>query len=123
MQLKKGKDLKYSKLKTNEYLISNKFTVQQSKLLFKIRSRMLAVKMNFKNKYKDNEVLLQCKICNNGEMDDQQHVISCPSIANNQNINFKYSDLFSENLSTVKAAIIQFEKSWNEMSTKTESIF
>ena len=84
---------------------------------------MLAVKMNFRNKYKDNEILLQCKICNSGQMDDQQHVISCVALSNNQNLNIEYSDLFSENLSTVKIAIQKFEKSWNEMCTKRESIF
>ena len=46
----KSKLVEYSKLETSKYLLSNIFTVAQSKLLFKLRSRMLDVKMNFKNK-------------------------------------------------------------------------
>ena len=69
-------------------------------LLFKIRSRMLEVKMNFKEKYLNNDKLLLCKLCENDDLDEQSHVTLCPAVKNNQNLQF----------------ISQFEASWNEMS-------
>ena len=56
----KGKDLTYTKLKTENYLINEKFSPQESKLLFKLRSRMLNVKGIFKSKYLNNDTFLQC---------------------------------------------------------------
>ena len=91
----KSKLVEYSKLETSKYLLSNIFTVAQSKLLFKLRSRMLDVKMNFKNKFNDDINLLKCNQCNTGELDDQSHIISCKVIDNNKNLTIKYSDLFS----------------------------
>ena len=63
----KGKGLKYDKLEMQTYLWSDKLSLKEAKLLFKIRTRMLDVKTNFKNKYirkntpeYDN---LLCEIC------------------------------------------------------------
>ena len=118
----KSKEVQYHKLETSNYLMSNIFTVAQSKLLFKLRSRMLEVKMNFKNEYNDYIDLLMCKQCNSGEFDDQRHVISCKVLDNNKNSTIKYIDLFSKDLNTVKRAITVYEKSWNEMRTRSSQV-
>ena len=117
----KSKVAEYNKLETSGYLRSNIFTVTQSRLLFKIRSRMLDVKMNFKNHYNDDITLLICDQCNSGEVDDQSHILSCKVLENTKNITVKYSDLFSRNLKIVKKAIIEYEKSWDEMCTRKSS--
>ena len=57
----KNKHIEYSKLETSKYLLSNMFSVTQSRILFKLRTRMLDVKANFKNKYQNNISLLVCK--------------------------------------------------------------
>ena len=85
----KSKVAEYNKLETSGYLRSNIFTVTQSRLLFKIRSRMLDVKMNFKNNYNDDITLLTCDQCNSGEMDDQSHILSCKVLENTKNITVK----------------------------------
>ena len=82
---------------------------------------MLDVKMNFKNHYNDDITLLTCDQCNSGEMDDQSHILSCKVIENTKNMTVKYSDLFSKNLKIVKKAIIEYEKSWDEMCTRKSS--
>ena len=64
-------------------------TVLASNDLVKLKF-LFKLTMNFWNKYKDNEALLQCKICNGGQMDDEQHVILCPALIHNQNTNFHY---------------------------------
>ena len=58
-QHSKSKEAEYFKLETSKYLMSNMFSVTQSRLLFKLRSRMLQVKMNFKNECNDDINLLR----------------------------------------------------------------
>ena len=56
-------------------------------------------------------------------MDDQQHVTICSGLTSNQNINFEYSNIFSDNLSTVKSALDVYQRSWDEMRQKRDPIF
>ena len=70
LQLQKGKHskvmkLSYSKLKMQKYLKGNKnnSTVEEAQMIFKLRSRMADVKLNFRNKYEG----LQCDICKDEE--------------------------------------------------------
>ena len=111
----KGDNLDYTKLEINEYFRSKTITVAQALLLFKIRSRMLDVKMNFRDKYRNDDTLLQCDLCSNGDLDDQSHVIQCSALVKNQNTQFDYNTLFSENLVILKKAITEYEAAWNEM--------
>ena len=57
----KGKELKYSYLKMQKYLRPSQIniTYDDSITIFRIRSRMTYVKVNFKGKYEN----LACKIC------------------------------------------------------------
>ena len=111
----KNKHIEYDKLETSKYLLSNMFSVQQSRLLFKLRTRILDVKANFKNKFQNDFDQLQCNLCDSDKIEDQKHVIECTKIKNNMNIMISYQDLFSKNLNIVKRAIDKYEKSWNEM--------
>ena len=111
----KGDNLEYARLETNKYLLSKVITAPQALLLFKIRSRMLNVKMNFKETYQNDIILLQCDLCSSGKLDDQTHVPMCPALQSNQNIQFDYSKLFSTNVTILKKAITEYEAAWNEM--------
>ena len=55
----------YSKLKMQKYLKANKndIKVEEAQILFKLRSRMADVKVNFRNKYE----VLECDICKDEE--------------------------------------------------------
>ena len=46
--------ISYKKLRTQNYLISTKFTNKEKELLIKLRTRMLDVKDNFKQKYEND---------------------------------------------------------------------
>ena len=84
-----------------KYLKSSKFSNYQVEMLFKLRSRNIDVKSNFKSKYKFNNILnLQCRMINCFEIEDQEHILKCKVIISNlsktsplKNIN--YNDLFS----------------------------
>ena len=45
----KVKNIKYDKLELQQYMADSKFTSNNIKLLFKLRTRMVQVKANFKN--------------------------------------------------------------------------
>ena len=77
----KGSNLSYSNLKMGHYFSSNLTTTKQCKLLFKIRTEMLDVKDNFRNKFISDTTKLPeavyCTYCTTNSIEDQQHVIEC----------------------------------------------
>ena len=108
----KGRNLTYSKFKTMNYLISGQLSPQEAKLMFKLRSRMLNVKGNFKNKYLNNDTFLQCQKCLSGILESQEHIIDCDIFETKPDIN--YNDIFCDDMQKVKTALTEFQKAWNE---------
>ena len=95
----------YKKLRIQDYLISTKFSNHEKELLIKLRTRMVDVKDNFKQKYEDN---MSCDLC--GEYENQQHLLECKTLIENckslyDDSTIRYEDLFStvnKQLSAVK---------------------
>ena len=89
---------------------------QDSKLLFKLRSRMVEVKTNFRNKSSD----LSCPVCKLTE-DTQKHVMECTKLLSRRNIMVskitRYSHIFSEDIEKQKVALETFKSFWNEKKT------
>ena len=111
---KKGKFLKYNNLKLQNYLKSDKFTTTEAKFLFKIRSNMLNVKSNFKQKYKNNDLQseedsIKCELCKK-HADDQESLLSCEALNITESIN--YANLFSENCTIAVEATRVYRKIW-----------
>ena len=77
------------------YLLSNKLFVKEAKMLFKIRTRMIEVKRNYKNKYlnknKSEYESLLCGICKTHE-DNTENIFLCPELGNIEENRF--DDLF-----------------------------
>ena len=74
-------------------------TIQQCKLLFSLRSKMLPVRCNFKSSYAD----LSCQVCEDTNIQDSQsHILQCDILVENENMlvstKSKYCDLFSSDL-------------------------
>ena len=70
-------DVKHENLKMQNYLKSNKFTISQNEAeeIFKLRSRMMDVKLNFRGMHET----LECDICNE-EDGSQKHLLECSEI-------------------------------------------
>ena len=87
----KTENLKFVGFKPSEYLLSKNLTVEEIKTLFRLRSRMVEVKENFKNAHKDN---LWCRLCQLFK-ENQQHLLECPVIRVNLKgvINFQELDI------------------------------
>ena len=71
----------------------------EASIIFKTRSRMLEVKNNYKNKYRD----LKCRMCNNHE-EDQMHALQmCPELPKRGIEPVTMTEIFSENITSLKA--------------------
>ena len=106
-KLSKVKSVPHSDIKMEQYLQPSVLEINQSKLLFSLRSRMLEVKVNFKNKYSD----LKCPICKESN-DSQEHVFECEQILKKCNIvvdkHILYFHIFEKDVETQVAALRLF---------------
>ena len=69
---------------------------QNHPLMFRLKNRVIDVKINYRQKYKDN---LQCRLCNSAE-ESQPHLVVCPELMIDNKLreafkNYCYSDIFS----------------------------
>ena len=93
----KSKNVKYSELKMQNYLKPSRIKISQIEIetIFKLRSRMTDVKLNFRSKYEN----LECRACFR-EDESQKHIYECIEvIKNNQNKTkmIQFENIFGEN--------------------------
>ena len=93
------------------YLRNESLKIEEKKLMFKIRNRLIDVKSNFKKKYKNN---LICRLCKIAE-ESQYHLVNCTIILTDSSIKsaleqHTYNDLFSTNLDTQAHMINTFQR-------------
>ena len=75
---KKLKNVTYNKFKLQPYLKNIKISPDLAKTIFKFRTRMSNVKINFKSKYSENDLLCPLEGCD--EIEDDNHLIKCKII-------------------------------------------
>ena len=71
-------NIQYSKFELQEYLQGNALETREKKFLFQLRTRMIDLKINFKNSYTD----LSCPLCARAD-DSQEHVLLCSVLMKN----------------------------------------
>ena len=86
----KVKDVKHTTLEMQRYLKASDVKINQEEVqtIFKLRSRMTDVKINFRGKYDSFE----CEACNE-EDEDQKHIIECREILKCKKNNMKPPDI------------------------------
>ena len=92
----KVNELLYNDCNGAEYFQRQCFTPDLANLLFTFRTRCFLVKNNFRNNYKNTNIL--CPLCH--EQDDtQEHLFQCKKIALVHSVNdCKYQDIFSDDV-------------------------
>ena len=110
----KSKVLSHPELKMQMYLKNQQLNTDHIKFLFKVRSRMLNCKSNYKEYYlksQNKEKALLCPLCKKHE-DLQQNIIECEKIDNGtvQLTKKEYESLLSENINT--DVLIKFKSLW-----------
>ena len=94
-------NLSYEEIKIKGYLVSEKLTLQEKKILFQLRTNMAPVGSNFGDK---NKTCPACFIAS----DNQEHLIECVAIkCLNKTVLYnqasaQYMDIFSEDVSKLK---------------------
>ena len=69
--------IEYKELEKQNYMVSPIFTNEEVNQLFALRSRTTNCKENFKNKYKEDDLL--CSLCQK-EKEDQPHLLRCETL-------------------------------------------
>ena len=64
---------KTNKMSHKNMMVKN---ITNSRIMFRVRTRMVAFKENMKNMY--GRTNLQCEQCNTGMIESQTHVLMCP---------------------------------------------
>ena len=81
----------YHNLKGMKYFNDPRFSTEETKLLFKFRTRMFSVRNNFRNNY-DSTL---CPLCAK-EVDSQEHLLTCSVIKCYHSTAINYEDIFSD---------------------------
>ena len=108
----KGGNLGYGSLKMRDYLKTKNINKNQAILLFKIRTRMVNVKNNFKNGNTD----LSCRVCFEG-LDSQEHMMmECVALGELLTLQ-EYLQIFGEDEEQMAVIVKKIEKikvKWEE---------
>ena len=112
----KGRKLNYIKIEMQSYLKSNKIKINESKLLFKIRTNMLEVRKNYKQF--DNNVL--CPLGDN-HIDNEENILKCEKLKTDNDSETQFDDLFSQNEEKVAKTLKIFYKKWKTRSNMLEN--
>ena len=73
----KSTQLEVNELETSSYLLHSRLSKEERELLFKLRSKTISVKGNFKNAYVNNNML--CELCQLFPC-TQSHPLQCPKL-------------------------------------------
>ena len=95
--MKKGLNNQWPPGNRQKYM--NTMTRKQASIIFKARTRMLDVKNNFRNKYKDTE----CRLCR-VEKETQEHILmECSKLHQDESTKVNLDDIFSPNVTAETA--------------------
>ena len=87
------KSLNYPELKIQEYLLSQNFTTDQKKTLFKWRVRA----ERFGDNFRGGKDFILCPLCQN-HPDSQEWSYGCSALLNQINIEGHYSEIFNDKI-------------------------
>ena len=109
-QHSKSDNLKYS-TSMQPYLKSETLKIEEKKLMFRLRNRLIDVKLNFRKKYSGD---LKCRLCKVSE-ESQAHLLNCSVVLNDEQVKsalegYTYNHLFSTNLDIQAHMIYVFQR-------------
>ena len=101
----KSKSICDGKFERKSYFSDHRFSKENKQFLFKMRTKTLDLKSNFKSQYQD----LCCRICKDtNTIEDEDHIVVCSGL-NNEESDTKFSDVF-ENADKQLKAVKFFKK-------------
>ena len=80
------------KLEIQQYLYDVRFSKQEIQLLFSLRSKMINVKRNFRNLFKNN---LECQTCDDETaIEDENHLLNCKNLKSDESVLINFDDVY-----------------------------
>ena len=76
-EMSKVKELTEEAFERKDYMKTK--NIHQARMMFKLRSRMLDVKMNYKKDPRNSKTLWRCESCQSEAPETQAHVFHCPA--------------------------------------------
>ena len=122
----KSQNLTYSK-EMKPYLENESLKIEDKRLMFKIRNRLIDVKANYRTKFKED---MSCRLCKADE-ESQPHLFSCLEILSDRTVKdaiegYTYNDIFSDDLKMQEQMINIWKKilkvRTHKMRTQSQSI-
>jgi hypothetical protein len=114
--------IRHNRLELQKYLQPEFVqSIQLSKFTFQARTRMLDLRMNYKQMYKKEDLRCPLKCI---QLDSQQHLLVCPKIENNRVTTPDspvYDDLFSEEVKKIIRAAIILEENFRKRKILSKS--
>ena len=104
----KVSNLQYIHFEMQKYLRQCKINIrkEEAQEIFKMRSRVSDVKINFKGKYET----FDCESCNDKEEESQKHILQCKSLNENNEIIPEYEEILYGNVKMKVAVARKFIK-------------
>ena len=82
-----------------------KITIEERQLIFKMRSEVTHIKMNYKGMYEN----FQCEVCNE-EDETQEHILKCKILNKEESENVEYSKIKNGNIIEMVKIARMFKK-------------
>ena len=103
----KVKNLQHNDIGIRKYLKhgQTQISIEERQLIFKLRTQMTNVKMNFRGMFEN----FQCEICCE-EDESQQHIMECRKLNEISHENIDYKKIENGNLSQMIAIATKFKK-------------
>jgi hypothetical protein len=112
--------LSHTSWEPQPYLKPNQMSIEEAKFIFLLRTRMLDVKINYRNKHSD----IKCPNCDSA-VDDQAHLLVCSKLVGHMDLattHTKYENIFLSNVEDILevSRVIQtnFQKRKNLLKEK-----
>ena len=87
----KSENLKNKDFKRQQYFSDRRYSKDDVQLLFRLRTKMLDCKTNFRNQYNN---VLTCRICKEDDsIEDEDHILNC-SVLNDEEYGVQFSEVY-----------------------------
>ena len=121
--LSKVKDTKHEKFEMQKYLSNPLLSIDRTKFLFHLRSRMLFLRANYRHLYNDDICPLCCNLPGQRTRDTQEHLLLCKKLKCDTDVGQAeqgYDDIFSPDLEQQARITILLENKY-KLRKKIES--
>ena len=121
----KSENLKNENFQRQPYFSDRRFSKEDVQLLFRLRTKMVDCKANFRNQYRN---ILTCRICKATEsIENEDHILTC-SILNDEEYDAKFSDVYGSTDGQYRAVqvfkkVLRRRKIYLDIAEKTANAF